>query len=493
MKAFTKILALALAMVMIFAMVGCDTENQDNGDTTNPPENGPEYNIGQVELMKFPIDYRVKTDAKSLNIGDTLTITVSLKTADLADLDATFEIGECDSYEILGQRSYSLGDLPRDEEYVDLTFEIKFTKENYVAEKILFTFNHDACNKLEKGESIANSMANAKNCKICSYGNITITMGGGSTDTATKVRLYINNLGFVADSQGVIISKDFEQSKDNDPKNLVEIMTESLNREYGAGVSTEVLMGRILEFENCGKVFFNSFDSEKLTYAVSSNTDKAYLSKNLRVRVILPDLKDDKTKENYPELFDRLGMKDNEALAAEILLILLERGMISQAEYDAELSYLKDHGIISRVMVAKYEGVLDGSGSSSSDDKIYIPVGGSSTSGDGVITNPGSSSSSGSGIIDGSIVLKPSDGNSSSGGSSYIPVDGSGVITGGSSYIPVGGSGVITGGSVVSLTFVLYREGAYIIKDYTVDYTKLNFSVPTGDDYYHFVLDLTQP
>ncbi len=449
MKAFTKILALALAMVMIFAMVGCDTENQDNGDTTNPPENGPEYNIGQVGLMKFPIDYRVKTDAKSLNIGDVLTITVSLKTADLADIDATLEISKNDSYEIIGEKSYYTGDFAKDGEYIDLTYQIRITKENYVAEKILLKFSHDSCKVIQEGEITPDYIDRVKACKFCSYStSVSIMIGGTSSGATSKANLYINNLGFVADSQGVIISRNFEQSKDNAPENLVEIMTESLNREYAAGASIEDLMGRILEFENCGKVFFGIFDSDKLAYAGKSKTDKTYLSKNLRVRVFLPD---EKTKDSYPELYDRLGTKGNAELAEEILLVLLERELISQTQYDAELEYLKAIGIANRT-----KPVIHYDGSSNGDYVITNPESSSSSNGDYVFTTPGSSSSSNGDFV---IAAPGNDGN-------------------------------VSGGFV---TIIIEKEGTFIIQSYTIDYSKLDFSVPTGDDFYHFVLDLTQP
>ncbi len=431
----TKILALALAMLMVFAMVGCHTGNDyDNDDTANPPE----YNL--TDIMPFPIDYKVWTDAKSINLGDILTITVSLKTADLADIDATLEISKNDSYEIIGEERYFTGDLVKDEEYAQLTFKIRITKENYIAEKILFTFAHDSCNTIKEGESLKDTLANLESCRFCSYSNNFSITGGTGSGATSKSNLYINSLGFVADSQGVIISKDFEQSKDNAPENLVDIMTESLNREYAAGVSLEELIGRIIEFENCGKVFFDRFDSDKLVYTGSSKTEKTYLSKNLRVRVLLPD---EKCKDSYPELYDRFCLKGNEnELAEDILLVLLEREMISQAHYDAELAYLKANGIAKRIKVAAVED-YNGNGTVNGDSIIIVPGGSisGSTNSDHVTTIPG------------------------------------------------------TGDTVSSETviFTIHKEGTYIVKSYNIDYSELEFSFPKGDDFYHYILDLRNP
>ena len=423
-------------MLMVFAMVGCNTGNEDdNDDTANPPE----YNL--TDIMPFPIDYKVWTDAKSINLGDILTITVSLKTADLADIDATLEISKNDSYEIIGEESYFTGDLIKDEEYTHLTFKIRITKENYIAEKILFTFAHDSCNTIKEGESLNDIVANSESCRFCSYSNsFSITVGGTDSGATSKSNLYINSLGFVADSQGVIISKDFEQSKDNAPENLVDIMTESLNREYAAGVSIEELIGRIIEFENCGKVFFDRFDSDKLVYAGSSKTEKTYLSKNLRVRVFLPD---EKCKDSYPELYDRFCLKENkDELAEEILLVLLERGMISQAHYDAELAYLKANGIVKRMKAAAVED-YNGNGTVNGDSIIIVPGGSisNSTNGDYVITIPGT-------------------------------------------------GGTASSGTVI---FTIQKDGTYIVESYNIDYSELEFSFPKGNDFYHYILDLRNP
>jgi hypothetical protein len=426
MRTFTKILALALAIVMMFAMVGCSYIE----DLFKPEDSENDTN---TIAFAFPIHYKISTDKKSMQVGDTLKITVSLSREDIMDLDVELWIEEGDSYEVIGQREYSTANLEKNTEYVNINFEIKITKENYIAEKILFKFVHVV-------ENTFNAIDQHKSCKFCIYTGAPDCGAQMLIGSGKGYVLYINGLGFVADSQGVIISRDFEQNKDNSPKNLEQIMTESLNREYAAGVSVQELMGRIIKFENCGKVFFEKFDSDKLAYSGKSSEYTSYLSEGMRVKIFFPD---DKSKNENPEMFDRFFYLEKDDKAAEALLVLLERGMINYAEYDRELAYLRDNGIANRNQAPSSVVDYTGNGMTNTDGIVIVPGGSISgaTNINGTITSPSTSDS--------------------------IP-----------GY---------------TITITIHKEGTFIQESYSIDYSKLDFSVPKGDDFYHHILDLKNP
>jgi hypothetical protein len=84
-------------------------------------------------------------------------------------------------------------------------------------------------------------------------------------------------------------------------------------------------------------------------------------------------------------------------------------------------------------------------------------------------------------------------------GNGMTNTDGIVIVPGGSISGSTNIDGTITSpstsGSIpgYTITITIHKEGTFIQESYSIDYSKLDFSVPKGDDFYHHILDLKNP
>lgn len=327
---FSKILSLMLVIAMLISLAGCNTDGNENDDKTNDSENNEttknDSNFTEGTTCIIPnsylLGYSISTSSETYNYGDEIdiNITVDIPKGDYLPFAATDEVGTFSigfridgpailattfPFEIIGDKEVLFENVKLNEYYhgdengkaFSANFKIKITDPTYVVEGIKF---------------IARFKANDE------------SVSGG------KAFCFLPDLYFVGDSQGIIVSGvpyNLDQNLNiiSTPDREIALMKKSLEREYAAGIDTEVLIDRYIKYI-----------SEERCYIFCGNENDenciAYISEDVRFKIYLPT--NHLLLEQYEECKTGFGSRKN--YSKEFLDFAFENKVITEEEYTCE-------------------------------------------------------------------------------------------------------------------------------------------------------------
>ena len=269
--------------------------------------------FGDMPGMPPVISYRISADSGKYKVGEEFEITLLLCVNDNRILDGPFHVKLAKSpyYEIIDKDEYIISDFCKADysgnPEIEFKFKIKATAPCDTPSRFEFKIKCNA--DYEEYEDLYDKYANAE-----SY-----------CDFSDEYFITVCDLGFVINSKNIFISEDTQ-----------DLFYSTTNHEYINGTITkDEYIARVTEYLYYGSAAVKRYDDNHYSY----------YSKNIRAFFTLGE-----DYEYLSSCFDNNNSDDPYfegylSAANDLLDILLENNLISNAEYEIEKTYLSENGV----------------------------------------------------------------------------------------------------------------------------------------------------
>ena len=277
------------------------------------PVTAEPMSYGDMPSIRPVISYRISAGSGKYDVGEEIEITLLLRVNDNRILDGSFHVKLAESpyYEIVDKNEhiipdFCISDYAQNPE-IEFKFKIKATAPCDIPSRFEFKIKFNANHEKYEGQYIKSSNSE------------------GYYDNSEEYFITVRDLCFVTNSENIFISK-----------NVQDIFYSTTNHEYINGTITkDEYIARVTEYLYYGSAAVKRYDDNHYSY----------YSKNIRAFFTLGE-----DYEYLSSCFDNNNSDDPYfegylSAANDLLDILLENNLVSNAEYEIEKTYLSENGV----------------------------------------------------------------------------------------------------------------------------------------------------
>ena len=276
------------------------------------------------------IPYEIKVDSRRFDYNEEFTISLTLRVGRyyckyIAEGPFYVKLEDSPYYDIIGENEYITPDFSSSEDIKTLSLDFKFTVKATNPTSVIEQFKFKI--KFTPHDSFweeASMWSRSEHYFYC--------------DTDEEYFFTVSALNFMSDSQGIIMGSW-------NPR----LFYDSINREYLSGSieSYDDYVTRIFECITENKPHLN------MSSADNYNRNKGfYVSKNVKADFYLEESFD-----SVYEKYSSESQRDKKEAAKELMAILYSNNLIDSNQYEREIEYIDDNGVLTHGAVVAYNAI----------------------------------------------------------------------------------------------------------------------------------------